>query len=60
MFCFAVFEVIIVVVEFCSGVSGRGETKGDWQVLFADNPEEDVVSISSVLVECFFSLANPI
>ncbi len=47
----SVLEVVVVVVEFGGWVGGSGHAEGDGHVLFADDAEEDVVSVCAVFVE---------
>ena len=47
----AVFEIVVIVVEFGGWVGGSGHAEGDGEVLFADYAEEDVVSVCAVFVK---------
>jgi hypothetical protein len=54
----AVLEVVVVVVELGGWVSSSSHAEGDGHVLFADDAEENVVTVRAVFVECFAMLMS--
>lgn len=48
-----ILEVVVVVVELCSGICGGCETEGDREVLFTDYAEKNVISVGAVLIESY-------